>query len=616
MYSNNKEKYFLNKRKNKQKTIQYSFDEIIYQPELFLQILENSFNNQKNFINYIKTNLENFPNIKSIQLTKQLFNILPLILNILGLPFSSLLLEENDLIQLFLEIYSSYNEFSKQIYSIFENIYVLFEPNEEYLLENPFEDLKDLLLDLDIINENKINININNSDLNEIQIMFINLNNLYDNWIQVRNMGNYIEEEYLEYFDECLKLYVDKMQTLQDDENISVATFEYFEEMILNFKNEKFKNENKYIDNSISLDNQIYNFNNLNLNNINEASKINIKNQNQNKNQNINEVLNNLRKIPLNKRTFFYKNEKIIEDENLSIEYKAYFFPFRDKQIFELKRQICGFLNSDGGRLYIGITDQKIIKGIVLNNNNLKYFQNLLFSFIDNFSPKIEDNKIKVYYIPIKNIQNDKYIENLYIIKIIICPGDPKILYSFSSKIFCSTIRLQGQCANLTAEEIHKNIIDRHKNKNIMIKNKNDFDDPPPEIVNDINNNNNYIEDEDEDFNQFNITQGESFYLSNRRNNRRRKRNRNRNKTKEEKFITIKIYNIDENIFVNDLINLFKDSGSFSCKFFQKKSGKSVGFGFLYFKDDILANNFIQSYNNRKLGNKNLKVKKTKFKKE
>ena len=188
MYSNNKEKYFQNKRKNKQKTIQYSFDEIIYQPELFLQILENSFNNQKNFINYIKTNLENFPNIKSIQLTKQLFNILPLILNILGLPFSSLLLEENDLIQLFLEIYSSYNEFSKQIYSIFENIYVLFEPIEEYLLENPFEDLKDLLLDLDIINENKINININYSDLNEIQIMFINLNNLYDNWIQVRTL--------------------------------------------------------------------------------------------------------------------------------------------------------------------------------------------------------------------------------------------------------------------------------------------------------------------------------------------------------------------------------------------------------------------------------------------
>ena len=55
MYSNSKEKYSQNKRKNKQKTIQYSFDEIIFQPELFLQILENSFNNQKNFINYIKT---------------------------------------------------------------------------------------------------------------------------------------------------------------------------------------------------------------------------------------------------------------------------------------------------------------------------------------------------------------------------------------------------------------------------------------------------------------------------------------------------------------------------------------------------------------------------------
>ena len=36
----------------------------------------------------------------------------------------------------------------------------------------------------------------------------------------------------------------------------------------------------------------------------------------------------------------------------------------------ELKRQYIGFLNSTGGRIYIGINDQKEVKGIVLTYKN------------------------------------------------------------------------------------------------------------------------------------------------------------------------------------------------------------------------------------------------------
>ena len=248
MYSNNKEIFSKNKRKKKQNKNYYTFDELIIQPQLILQILESSLTNQKNFIIFIKNNFEGFPNTKSIKNLKKIFNILPYLIKNLDLPFASLLIEENDLIQLLIEIYASYNEFSGPISSIFENIYILFDIIEDHLFENPIEDWKDILFDLGIINENKIYL-VNNV-LSNLQTMFINLNNLYDNWIQYRNMGNNIEEDNLEYFDECLKLYMEEIMILQNDECITDAMLEYFGEMIIkikNFRNEKFLDNYHYI---------------------------------------------------------------------------------------------------------------------------------------------------------------------------------------------------------------------------------------------------------------------------------------------------------------------------------------------------------------------------------
>ena len=246
-----------------------------------------------------------------------------------------------------------------------------------------------------------------------------------------------------------------------------------------------------------------------------------------------------------------------------------------------------------------------MIKGIVLNKNSLNSFENLLFCCIDNFRPKIPNNKIKIYYIPIKNAEKDSYINNLYIVKLIILPGDPTILYSISPKEFYSTIRLQGQCANLTAEEIHKNILERSKNniiKNLL--NGKDFEDPPPENINNINNN---IEIEDDICINSNYPK-QIFYSADRKKKRKNKKNKNRKKEGEGKII-IKINNIDGTILVKDLKILFKDSGFTSLRLFQK-NGKSKGFGFLYFNDEVKADNFIKTFNNCQFGNKHNKKKK------
>jgi hypothetical protein len=83
-------------------------------------------------------------------------------------------------------------------------------------------------------------------------------------------------------------------------------------------------------------------------------------------------------------------------------------------------------------------------------------------------------------------MKNNKFINDLYVVKIIVLQGDPNVLYSMTTKGFISAIRLQGQCANLTAEEITKEIIRRgklsetKKSINLYYAN-NQFNDPEPE---------------------------------------------------------------------------------------------------------------------------------------
>ena len=54
--------------------------------------------------------------------------------------------------------------------------------------------------------------------------------------------------------------------------------------------------------------------------------------------------------------------------EDQSIEFKNYFYPLESDQEKEIKRQYIGLLNSESGRIYIGINDKKIVRGILLIN--------------------------------------------------------------------------------------------------------------------------------------------------------------------------------------------------------------------------------------------------------
>ena len=76
--------------------------------------------------------------------------------------------------------------------------------------------------------------------------------------------------------------------------------------------------------------------------------------------------IQNIQKIKLENRTFFFYGEKLSQGEDQFTEFKDY--PIIDKNLRQnLIKQYLGFLNSKDGFIYIGITDLKEVVGMKLN---------------------------------------------------------------------------------------------------------------------------------------------------------------------------------------------------------------------------------------------------------
>ena len=68
--------------------------------------------------------------------------------------------------------------------------------------------------------------------------------------------------------------------------------------------------------------------------------------------------------------TSIYLDEKIKERKNGFIKFKSYSFPLAKENMEDIKRQICGFLNSRDGHSYIGINCENRVNGVALNSKD------------------------------------------------------------------------------------------------------------------------------------------------------------------------------------------------------------------------------------------------------
>lgn len=232
--------------------------------------------------------------------------------------------------------------------------------------------------------------------------------------------------------------------------------------------------------------NEINNNSNYNNMNINSSDKdkddINIKkisSNNSKKDRKENSDLKNKKLVNIRDRTFFIINEKLYQEEDLEIEFKNYKYPLNDSLRKVIIKCINGFLNQNGGRIFIGVNDSGIVTGIRLTSKDRDIFKNEIVNLTQTFSPACRTNKIKVAFIPIMNDEKSmEGIENLYVVKIMVAKGDDNTLYSIYKETFTSYIRLEGQNVILDCDEIRKYIIERSKLENNPKNNI--FTDPEP----------------------------------------------------------------------------------------------------------------------------------------
>ena len=551
------------------------------QLDLIITLLNSSFSNQKIFIDLIQKSINESLNQNEIyiSLLQKLNKIIPDIIQQLGIPFCELLNEQRTILNYYYDLYFQSNSFHKNILLNFINIfnYESIENNLAYDYIEKLQNKAPNTCSLIKTQKRKNKTGIENF-YDEIISLFSNLR------IRI-NIEDNFDDEILKYFESAIKEKSENLKQFEKENKFPKATIEFFQEKIKNLEclfNDINKDKDKLKEHNNKFNKQLIK-NSLPMN-----TEINLNNSE----FNIEEILKELRDIPLKNRTSFYKDEQLSEGEDEFTEFKNYYLPLTEEKGEELKRQFCAFLNNKGGRLYLGINDQKIVKGVILNYKKCDNLRNLLVNYTYDFYPKCRLDKIKVYFIPIKSMKNNKFINDLYVVKIIVLQGDPNVLYSMTTKGFISAIRLQGQCANLTAEEITKEIIRRgklsetKKSINLYYAN-NQFNDPEPEK--------NY---ENEHENTESIDSSGDII----------KNDKNQiNKINKKDIFVVEVKNIDQNLDINYVYDTFKDCGSFYQKFYSK-DGKSRGYGLLKFSDENIGLSAINKMYNLLIGEKRISL--------
>ena len=531
----------------------------------------NDFNKQKNFIqnlNYL-INFIYFGNMQMTSSLETINNILPYIMKKFGLPFCDLMSHYNNIFKYYISMYiSNKTDIIKNILITFIKVF-----NFKSYTKTPADALIEVLKNYD--NDFELIANEKRTDKNEIEEIYDTL-----------NLPNLNEEK--------IKLLIKQINEVEKRNIYPISTIQYLKEKLdLIWGNSQKKNINNLID-SINNINNIKNICNIikslqNFNYLFFVNNMQINNNNINNFRNgLNaDEVNKLKEIPLKDRVYLYSEEDLNDEEDEYTEFKNYTLPFSPEIIYELKRQYCGFLNSHGGRIYIGINDLRKVKGLDLDNTQRDTIRKELVNYINDFYPECRTNKINVYFIPIKSKQTNQIINHLYVIKIIIMPGEPHHLYSLSNKGgFISTLRLPGQCINLTAEEIYTEIIKRGE---LLKRSDNNEENRKGDIKENIY----------EELNE-NINESENEETDEKSDN---------TNNKKKAIYVVKITNIDTSIKIKDINRFFNGCGSSEQKF-PAKEGRSTGFGEIIFSKKETAKKLIEKYNRIKLcGTKQITMK-------
>lgn len=562
---------------NEQNSHNFEISDFFFQNiDKLKSVLRQSLLKQEKFLNIFKNSLIKLNDKekgKTIHITK-LCSLLADLIKELGITFCELINGDKELVNILLLLFLD-NKDSMEIQNIFININNIYNYDScqskfrQIIQERIYPFLGDKLNN----NIRKTKTEIENFN-DEILLLYFKILNNKQNFIPT-DLKNSLEEKEF------------NLKWLKTINRFPGASLEYFNKAIEKMKRDLEDNNNK---SNIHPNHENEINGNININNENPINKIKL---GENNDSNISsddeinlntELLNEerkmLQKIELKNRTFFYHKEYVNQGEDQYTEFKNYSYPLEDHGRRELRRQYIGFLNSKGGRIYIGINDEKQINGVTLTYKNSDIFRNELVGFSNDFYPQTRIEKINVYFVPIKNPKTGKFKKNLYIVKIVILPGEKNYLYCTNAKGggMVSSIRRQTQVFSLSIPEIHQQIIERSKYTKDDEVNDDciKLDDPEPENVFEV--------------------ESDSEELDNKSNG-----NSDGVKLKKRCEFILRINNIDKNLKPKELNKIFTYYGAHRQNF-KGNNGKNSGEGFLVFATEEKARVVMDKFNGTDLG--------------
>ena len=183
--------------------------------------------------------------------------------------------------------------------------------------------------------------------------------------------------------------------------------------------------------------------------------------------------------------TFFIEGTSLAAfPESMTVEYKDYIYPFSNDTLKKkLKASICAFLNTNGGRILIGVRNTGFrVKGLFLTTNDQDNLIRDVDALLREFHPKVDPEEVTTTFIPIKKTDGS-YKPGFYVVKILVRRGKPNELY-FTAKDCYK--RRNGQNESQMPANFKRDIIDRHavsvQTHPELYKDKGEFNDPLPEL--------------------------------------------------------------------------------------------------------------------------------------
>ena len=187
-------------------------------------------------------------------------------------------------------------------------------------------------------------------------------------------------------------------------------------------------------------------------------------------NQNKKIVITEEQKASLRLRIDYYIQNDLVSDDNFAdedknIEYKFFKGPtYKPIDYQKIFKTICGFLNADGGILYIGVDDiTHCVRGTQLQAKDYDDFKlNVVKTLKELFSPSVMDELFIIKRIPVlKTVdqQINKKTHNLFLIKIDVSSDNEKVYYIKKTidgePIYTAYMRHDGMTKIMTGIELN-----------------------------------------------------------------------------------------------------------------------------------------------------------------